>query len=328
MALAFIGCESNKIIVYGLEEKDANEILVFLASKNIEAQKVPAIKESGGASKAQLFDVAVSSSRAAEAMAALNSVGLPRRRSQSLLSLFSAGGLVPSEMQDKIRYQAGLAEQISNTIRKIDGVLDADVQLSFPEENPLNPKAEKGKVVASVYVKHNGVLDDPNSHLDTKLKRLVASSVQGLSYDDVTIIGDRARFSTEANVAQAQRTQKERIDYVKVWGVIVAKNSLSRFQLFFFTFSLIILILLLLLAWLIWKIFPVAKEQGGIASLFRLSSLEHKKEETEEEETEKEGEKEVKEEEKKAETPAPAEEKKKPKPKPPAGPKVQENVET
>lgn len=276
--LAFVmfpSCESRKTIVNGLEEKEANEIIVYLANKNIEAVKVPAKEAAGagGGSKVVLYDIAVDSSKAIEAMGVLNAAGLPRRRPQNLLQLFPAGGLVPSEMQEKIRYQAGLAEQIASTIRKIDGILDAEVQLSFPEEDPLNPNAPKGHVTASVYVRHNGVLDDPNSHLITKIKRLVASSVNGLNFDNVTVIPDRARFSESSDLMSQGRKTAEEMSYVKVWTIIIAKDSLVRFQTIFFTFCLLILILILYNLWLSWKLYPILRKRGGIKQLFHLAPL-------------------------------------------------------
>jgi type III secretion protein J len=269
----FSACESNRTIVNDLEEKDANEILVFLAGKNIDAVKVPVpVATGGGGAKIQLYNIAVPVAQAVEAMAILNANGLPRRRGQNLLNLFQAGGLVPSEMQDKIRYEAGLAEQIANTIRKIDGVLDADVQLSFPEEDPLNPTAPKGKVVASVYVKHSGVLDDPNSQLISKIKRLVASSVTGLDYDNVNVIADRARFDVAAQPGGVQ-AKEQKLEYAKVWTIIVAKSSLSRLQTIFLIFSICLLLMTLVIVWLLWKLHPLMKKRGGFGKLFALSPL-------------------------------------------------------
>lgn len=315
VAISLSSCESQKTIVNGLEEKDANEILVFLANKDIEATKVPSKvgQGAGGAAKIQLWDISVPTSKATDAMAVLNANGLPRRPTQSLLNLFSAGGLVPSEMQEKIRYQAGLADQIASTIRKIDGVLDADVSLSFPEEDPLNPTAPKGKVVASVYVKHNGALDDPNLHLMTKIKRLVASSVQGLSLDDVTVIGDKARL-TDVNLQPATNTPGlERYEYVKVWDIIIAKDSVSRFQFLFFWFCVIILLLCIALCWFGWKLYPILKKRGGIRMLFRLTPLPDEMEKKEEAAPKTEDE---------------PKDENKPKGGEPPAPKVQENVES
>jgi type III secretion protein J len=265
------GCESRKIIVNALDEREANEILVFLSNKGVDAIKVQSVAAggAGGGSKIVLWDISVSSNQALDAMAYLNQAGLPRRRSQNLLNIFTGAGLVPSEMEQKIRYQTGLAEQIASTIRKIDGILDAEVQISFPEEDPLNPAEKKQKITASVYVKHNGVLDDPNSHLTTKIKRLVAASVPGLDYDNVTVIGERARFS-DFPVGLTTGSVEDEKQYVSIWSIIIAKESVFRFRIFFFSFTILILILMLCLIWLCWKMFPVLKEQGGIKSLLKL----------------------------------------------------------
>jgi type III secretion protein J len=288
-------CESQKIIVNGLDEREANEILVFLESKGINANKtVSTANAGGGGSKVVLWDINVSEKDATMAMALLNQAGLPKKRSQNLLSIFSNVGLVPSERQDKIRYEAGLGEQIASVIRKIDGVLDAEVQISFPEEDPLNPGKTKGKITASVYVKHNGILDDPNSHLVTKIKRLVAASITGLDYNDVTVISDRARGSELSTGFTASDNEEK--SYVSIWTIVLAKESVSRFRIVFFTFSLIILTMALALIWLMWKIYPVLKNHGGIRELFHLQPLKvgQKEEEAPKEEEKEEAPKEEK----------------------------------
>jgi type III secretion protein J len=268
-ALLLTSCTSTKVIVNGLEEREANEILVFLSSKNIPAVKIQGQAEGGGgAGKVVLWDISVDADQAAEAMSLLNMYGLPRKKGQSLLGIFSKGGLVPSELEEKIKYQSGLAEQIANTIRKIDGVLDAEVQISIPEENALNPMAEKGKVTASVYVKHTGVLDDPNLQMTPKIKRLVSSSVPSLDYDNVTVVADRARLS-EATLTKGE-SQK---DFVSVWSIIIGKESVRRFQTFFITFFIIVILCILFTIWLIWKINPLLQQAGGFKQLFTLKAL-------------------------------------------------------
>lgn len=263
-------CGSERTIVNGLDEREANEILVFLASKSIDAQKVVTPGAAGGGSKIATWNIVVSEESANQAMALLNQNGLPRRRSQNLLGIFSNVGLVPSATEQQIRYQAGLAEQIASTIRKIDGVLDADVQISFPKEDPLNPDKKTGKITASVYVKHNGVLDDPNSHLITRIKRLVEASVTGLSFDNVTVIPDLARFN---ELPQGSFGLPEEKSYVNVWGLVIAKESLTSFRIVFFSFLVLSILLLLSLIWLAWKIYPILQANGGIRELFHLEPL-------------------------------------------------------
>lgn len=268
----FTGCESRRVIVNNLDEREANEILVFLTNKQIDASKVQAATEGGGGNKAVVWNISVESTQAADAMALLNQAGLPRRKSQNLLAIFGNQQLVPSGMQEKIRFQAGMAEQIASTIRKIDGVLDADVQISFPDEDPLNPGANKQKITASVYVKHSGVLDDPNAHLITRIKRLVASSVNGLDYDNVTVIPDRARFGEGGGGVSLNEGERP---YVNVWSIIVAQTSLSRFRLIFFTFTILLVLLTAALVWLVYKFLPLIQAAGGVKALFSLHPIKY-----------------------------------------------------
>lgn len=300
-------CESRRTIVNKLTEKEANEIIVFLSTKGVDATKVPSPEAGGGGAKEALWDISVPEEQKTQAMSILNQAGLPRRRGQSLLGIFKEAGLVPSEMTERIRYQAGLAEQIASTIRKIDGVLDAEVQISFPEEDPLNPGKKKGEITASIYVKHSGVLDDPNVHLITKIKRLVTSSITGLKYDNVTVISDRARYADFP--IGLQGVLEEEKDFVKTWTLIIAKESLFRFRMIFFSFFIVSLILLLAFVWIGWKVFPILKQHGGIGSLFSITPLtvappkEEGEEEEEEEEEDEEEEEESSEEEEEEEPP-------------------------
>ncbi len=307
LLLVASGCSSQKVIVNGLDEREANEVIVFLAGKNIDANKIQAKSEApGGGGGPAMFDIYVDSDKVTEALALLNANGLPRRRPERLLELFTQGGLVPSEMQDKIRYQQGLAAQIGAMIRKIDGILDAEVQLSFPEEDVLNPGQIKGDVTASVFVKHNGVLDDPNSHLITKIRRLVASSVQGLKFENVTVIPDRARFAE--STAQKAAANQGNVDLARVWTIVLAQESISRFQFIFFSLTILCCIFVFTTAWLAWKLVPLAAHHGGVSKIFSIHPIEEMEKESEEKPVATEKTEEKKEEDK--------------------GPKVQENIES
>ncbi len=272
------GCEKNTLIVSAVEEREANEIIVFLASSGISASKSIATASSPGSGQGGTkWDISVSNKKSTDAMAILNQNGLPRIKGTNLLELFGKPGIMSSEKEGNIRYQAGLAEQIAGTIRKIDGVIDVSVQISFP-----NTDASQGmpweqttpqKITAAVYVKHQGVLDDPNSHLVMKIKRLVSSSVQGLELNDVTIISDKARF-TDINLGLAAETlsnnPKEK-DYVNIWSIVMSKSSAARFRVLFFFLSLFAIVFAGTAAWLIWKLYPTLKSAGGLKSLLKPS---------------------------------------------------------
>lgn len=286
--LFLAGCETNRVVVNDVEEREANEIVVFLASRGIAAQKVlsPTAPGAGGqGTEVVLWSIAVPEGDMTEAMAILNQNGLPRKKGTNLLELFAKQGLMSSEKEETIRYQAGLEQQIANTIRKIDGVLDADVQLSFPPAETLaGPGATTSikRVTAAVYVKHQGVIDDPNSHLISKIKRLVAGSVNGLDINDVTVISDRSRFTDVTLGEKTESISSQVKDYVSIWSIVLSKQSALRFRLVFFTLIITNIVFILSLGWILWKFYPILRQNGGFKQL--LNPLPIKSDETVEKE--------------------------------------------
>lgn len=269
------GCQKTTLVVSGVDEREANEIIVFLASSGISAIKTPGSSSSpGGAQGAPKWNISVDEKKATDAMAILNQNGLPRIKGVNLLDLFGKTGMMSTDKEDTIRYQAGLAEQIASTIRKIDGVIDADVQISFPAADAQAlpwEQAAPQKITAAIYVKHQGVLDDPNSHLVMKIKRLVSGSIQGLEINDVTVISDRARF-TDINMNQTPEilssSQKEK-ESVSIWGIVMSKSSAARFRVLFFFLSLFVVMFGVFTGWLIWKLYPTLKTAGGLKGLLK-----------------------------------------------------------
>ncbi len=268
IAFIFAGCESNQSIVSNVQEREANEIVVFLASKGIAAQKVLVTAEgaAAGTATAAMWNIFVDKNKAVEAMALLNSNGLPKLRGTTLLELFKKSGLMTSDKEETIRYQAGIEEELENTIRKIDGVLDADVKISFPtsSEATLAGTEQSQKIKAAVYVKHQGVLDDPNQHLESKIKRLVAGSVDLVSYEDVSIISDKSRFTDiqmgfDSKLIGPKTLQRE---YVKIWSIIMPRTSANKFRAIFFTMIFIILGFGSVIGWMIYKFYPQLQKKS------------------------------------------------------------------
>jgi len=267
--LLLVGCETNMAIINDVDERDANEIVVFLASRGIPAEKIASTSTAPGVgTSTPKYSISVPPGKATDAMAILNQNGLPRKQGTNLLELFAKAGLMSSEKEETIRYQVGLATQIANMILKIDGVIDADVQLSFPDTSAstgfggVPTGAPQQKITAAVYVKHQGILDDPNSHLITKIKRLVAGSVTGLDVNDVTVISDRSRFTDISLAPQAEPLETKAKEYVSIWSIVMNKDSAGRFRMLFFLLTFCAILFALAIVWLIWKFYPILKGKG------------------------------------------------------------------
>jgi type III secretion protein J len=257
LALIFLtGCETSMPIVNNVDEREANEIIVYLAKNNVKAQKIPSTSgEIGGMGATNKWNITVFDNDSVKAMALLNEVGLPRRSGTNLLELFAKSGLMSSDREETIRYHAGLAEELKNTIRKMDGVLDADVQVSFPFGEPL-PGEEPPKITAAIYVKHQGVLDNPNNNLESKIKRLVSGSIPSLEYNNVSVISDRSRFMSWADVSTDAKAKEMEKDYVKLWSVTMSRQSVAKFRAIFFFMLFTIFVLSGLLVWLAYHFYP------------------------------------------------------------------------
>lgn len=265
ISIFLTGCEKNQSIASSIGERQANEIVVFLASKGIAAQKIQTAVAAGAATTTTVtYDIYVDQNKSVEAMAILGENGLPRIQGKSLLELFATKGLMTTDKEETIKYQAGLEEELETTIRKIDGIIDADVKISFPTSTDTGFTAsETAKLKAAVYIKHQGILDDPNLHLESKIKRFVAGSIDNLNFEDVSIISDRSRFTdvvlpTDSEFISSKALEKE---YVKIWSVIMTKSSAKTFRFIFFSLILIIFVFGALLGWLIYTFYPQLKSK-------------------------------------------------------------------
>jgi type III secretion protein J len=257
------GCSENQSIVNNLDEREANEILVFLASKGITATKAKvAVTQTAGPAAVELWSIKVKPDKTIEAMSLLNQQGLPRKQGTTLLKLFEKSGLMSSDKEETIRYQAGLEEELKNIIRKIDGIIDADVQISFPSTEVL-PGITPPKPKASVYIKHQGVFDDPNNHLEIKIKRLLAGAVENLDFEDVSIISDKSKLAgikiqDQTNVIAAKAQNKE---FVSIWSIVMTKSTAGKFKGVFFTLISLILVFGGLIGYLIYKYYPLMRKK-------------------------------------------------------------------
>ena len=270
IAALFSGCDRSREVVHDLTEREANQILVFLGDRNIPAQKVMQLAAGAGGQGPTLYMVTVHVSLYQLALKELTEAGLPRPASRGKLDVFGEGGLVATEREEQIKYQATVEQELAAAIRGVDGVLDARIALSVPEEDPLNPDAEKKPKTASVYIKHQGVLDDPNSHLITKIKDYVSGAVDGLEFKNVTIFADRARFGGSSDLQGLRDEEKQ---FVVIWSMTVGKDSVSRFQLIFAGLIIGILVLSILLIVVLWKFLPVLSAAGGFGRLLSFSAI-------------------------------------------------------
>lgn len=272
MLLLLTGCEHQQVILTNVTERDANQIIVLLESKGIAAAKSAVKTQGAGAETTEsMFDIEVDSKRSVEALAILNRIGLPRKAGISLLDLFPQQGMMKTDKEEQIRYNEGLNEQLASTINMIDGVLAAEVQIAFPEVDQFNPDQQVEYPRASVFVKHDGILDDPNNLLVQKIRRYIAGSVLNLRYEDVTVVTDRARFTDVSVNSLEPRTKATpwgNQNYVRIWNVVVEENSAGTFRTILFLFCVFMILLVIILGWTAWKFQNFFKNKEHLKAYF------------------------------------------------------------
>jgi type III secretion protein J len=191
IALALLLCACSRQELYSqLSERQANEMVAALRSAGIEAEKD--VKEGQ-------FSISTASGDFAQAIRTLSAQGYPRETYDTMGKIFKREGFVSSPLEERARMLHAMSQEISNTLTQIDGVVAARVHLALPEKNPLVDKVQPAS--AAVFIKHRA--DRNLSGQVTQIKALVINSIEGLSYDNVTV----ALFPAESLPAESAKTQ-------------------------------------------------------------------------------------------------------------------------
>jgi type III secretion protein J len=172
-----IGLGACKTDLYTkLSEREANEMVALLLDKGIAASRAGA--------KDGTISVQVEEGRFAQAVEALKAGGYPRQSFANMGEVFKGGGLIASPTEERARYVYALSEELSKTISSIDGVLSARIHVVLPKNDLLKQDATPSS--ASVFIRHDQ--GAPLKSLLPQIKMLVANSIEGLSYEKVSLV--------------------------------------------------------------------------------------------------------------------------------------------
>jgi type III secretion protein J len=173
-AVLLLAACSEQALYSQLSERQANEMVAVLLSAGIKAEKQ---------GKDGQFAVLAATSDFSQAVRTLSAQGYPRESFDSMGKVFKREGFVSSPLEERARLVFAMSQEISNTLTNIDGVVTARVHLVMPEKSPLVDKPKPA--AASVFIKHRP--DRDLSAQVAQIKALVVNSLEGLSYDNVTV---------------------------------------------------------------------------------------------------------------------------------------------
>lgn len=178
-ALVLAGCQTE--LYSNVTEAEANEMLAVLLSAGVDARKNGIGDER--------YSITVPNDQVLTALDSLKNQGLPRAQRETLGTVFSGGGIVSSPFQERIRFIYALGEDVAKTLQEIDGVLTARVHIVMPEAAELGQEVQPSSAAVFIKQRANTDLD----YLVPQIRRLVSNSIEGVSYDQVSVTLVEAR---------------------------------------------------------------------------------------------------------------------------------------
>lgn len=180
LLLLLAACGEEEIL-HGLEEAQANQVLVALFEAGIPGRKARADGNDGG------WTVSVTPREAGRAQRILAERELPRPKAPGFAEVFGKGSMVPTPTEERALYHHALAGELSRSIEAIDGVVEARVHIALPSSDPLRPEAPR-LPRAAVLVKCRADSRAQLEALSGGIRSLVAGAAEGLEPGAVAVV--------------------------------------------------------------------------------------------------------------------------------------------
>ncbi len=240
MLALLAGCKTA--LYANLNEQEANEMMSHLMRNGIRAEKV-------GDKKSGLYTLNVDKAQFATAVDVLKNQGLPKERFVKVDDLFKKEGLISSPLEERVRYIYALSQDVQETLAKIDGVVTARVHVVLPENDPFDTKVKPSS--ASVFIKY--LPDSQLEDIKSEIKLIVEKSIEGLSYDKVSVI------MLPANEFAAT---EQSIQWTNLWGVRLPLESAGGFKRLVWGLTLLLIVCIGIIVYLL----RLLVANGGAAS--------------------------------------------------------------
>jgi type III secretion protein J len=188
--------------------------------------------------------VTVGSGTRVRAWQVLEASGLPRRKTNGFERHYPTGGMIPTASEERILEQYATAEELKAGLLKVDGVVDAHVNLVMPETPEIQLR---GRAVepprASVLVKYRADIDASPVTAD-QVRQMVAGGVERLAPSAVRVMQTPATRVTGVSAEPA---------FASVGPIAVSPSSKLTLQAVVGGFGILIVLLGGGVGWLTWR---------------------------------------------------------------------------
>ena len=175
----FTNQEEYRVLFSNLTSEDASNILTKLKEKKVSYQ----ISSSGDT-------ISVPSGQVSELRLELAAAGLPHGGGVGF-EIFDNKTFGATEFEQQLNYRRALQGELSRTINSLDEIQQCRVHIVLPKESLFIEQQKKPTASVTVKLKAGRKLNA--SQIDG-IGHLVASSVEGLSSDDVMIVDNQGNI--------------------------------------------------------------------------------------------------------------------------------------
>jgi type III secretion protein J len=175
----FFQFRKDVVLVQGVTQENANNIVLVLENNNVTAQKLMDPKDG-------TFSITVAPKNEHLGLQILSNYGEPVTKHQTMGQIFKKEGMISSPMEEFARYTDALNQELESTIAQIDGIISVKVQVSLPMPSDNLWSSEAAKPGAAIFIKYR-----PGYRIDlltNRLKLLVSKAVPGLTPEMVEIM--------------------------------------------------------------------------------------------------------------------------------------------
>ena len=236
MLSGITGCAGEFALVHQLTETEANEIMVILVSKGIEASKIEE------PNRVITYKIIVSESDQEEALQVLVANKLPKAKSVGLKEVYPAGsgGMIPSQSEEKARFLMAIQGEIEIKLKTFPNVVRAHVSIVAPEKDIVRDvDTAAPQPSASVAVIFNPNKSGDSGLTEEDIKNLVSASIEGLTPERVRVV---LAANRPLSLVSGEQEQGLTGSVATVLGIDVAtQKSGSKVKIFFSLFTILTL---------------------------------------------------------------------------------------